>query len=472
MARFSPGSPLERRHGPVDFENVDRARIARSAMSVKGHTGANPLRFLEIYANLALPGASRVPSGASESGQLAQARRRYTQIRDDSWAVTEACLLPRIPGSSFSIGDDVAQPPYVWAECGSERLAVNFTYNSAAIHRILTQLRDAGTLTPADVEPTFDLVCLVIALAYNAQDHFVLRNINNNISMYLVPKAIEYLLGKSTYDADCQDATVTNASLASTLAMLPSYDSMDILDVMSLSLGQGIAFVEDRIHRQAMSHHDGLSIGDVIASYITRPPAIDHRHRLMDMIDRAGVRTNGFTLAAIVDDATETVIDLLWMTRLLRRFAFLHIDLIVNTARVSVNFSLDMLSSIWDSPSFASSLSAIGNRLRVVPIYCPLVSLQSNCLTTSVRAIIDRADAVFVKGAGYFETLQLPEKNVFYGFVVHGPISIKYTGLNEFDAVFAHVPAGQVGYVHDAAPEHVRRLIDLVGGSSNDPEGP
>ena len=63
------------------------------------------------------------------------------------------------------------------------------------------------------------------------------------------------------------------------------------------------------------------------------------------------------------------------------------------------------------------------------------------------------------------ELCQIVEKDTFYGFVVYGPISQAYTDLNDYDAVFVYVPAGQVGYVHHANPTHIITLRDLVDSS-------
>jgi hypothetical protein len=97
-------------------------------------------------------------------------------------------------------------------------------------------------------------------------------------------------------------------------------------------------------------------------------------------------------------------------------------------------------------PAFRVLAQKFGTRLRVEYTYCPLISFQTTLLTPDAKNWIAQADAVFVKGANFFETLQIPEKETFYAFVVYGPVSRACTGLNDFDAVWAHVPAGCVGY--------------------------
>jgi len=180
------------------------------------------------------------------------------------------------------------------------------------------------------------------------------------------------------------------------------------------------------------------------------------------MISDAGPRKNGFTLAVILDDATETVDDLLWIMAAMNQFPFLKIVLLVNTAQVSINFSAQMLDVILQTDCFKGLANHMGGQLRVLPIYCPFISFQTEYLSQRARRAISQADAVYIKGANFFETCQIPEKETFYAFVVYGPISRLYTGLQDFSAVFAHLPAGTAGYVHNRQSEKIVTLSHIV----------
>src|SRR5207248_673480 len=83
-------------------------------------------------------------------------------------------------------------------------------------------------------------------------------------------------------------------------------------------------------------------------------------------------------------------------------------------------------------------------------------------LPPRARRIIEGADAAHVKGANYFETCQIPGKETCHAFTVYGPISRTYTGLRDFDAVFAHLPAGTAGYAHHREPDQIVTLRDVV----------
>ncbi len=442
---------------------LDLAEIERSAMSVKGSTCPYPLRFLDIYANLrssqghVLADVTGVATLTS-SDQL----QRESDLRRHPWRTVKDYFLPKMPGTTFKLGYNIQQPPYCWRECDPRTLAVNFTYNSSAIYRILGNLANQGFVSQKMLPTLFDRACECLSLVYKARNNFVMRNMNNNFGMYLVPKIIEYLLGKTTYDSERQEEPLTNASLRASLTLVPDYASIDTLSLMAIALGKGVSFMEKHVRDERISRSNLISIQDTFHQYSGQCLTIDHREVLIDMIENLGLRKNLFTMAAILDDTAETVDDLLWMLNLLERYPFFRVEAVINTARVSVNFSLDMLPAVLNSPVFRGLAARFGRQFKVIKTYYPLFALQSNFLTKTVREAIQRADVVYVKGANYFETLQLKEKDVFYAFVVHGPICTKYTGLKEYDSVFAYVPAGKAGYVHGKGTSRLRRLVDTL----------
>jgi hypothetical protein len=101
----------------------------------------------------------------------------------------------------------------------------------------------------------------------------------------------------------------------------------------------------------------------------------------------------------------------------------------------------------------------------VISTYCPLISFQANLVPPKVVGLINDSDAIFIKGANFFETFQVRHKETFYAFVVLGPISRAHTGLRDHDVIFAYVPAGAIGYVRDSDGLGVTTLREILGGS-------
>ena len=147
------------------------------------------------------------------------------------------------------------------------------------------------------------------------------------------------------------------------------------------------------------------------------------------------------------------------------QFPFFKLHILVNTAQISINFYSQMLAEVLITSEFTDIAARFGNQFLVSEIYCPFISYQANYLPLNAHQIINEADAVYVKGANFFETCQIPQKPVFHAFVVYGPVSRKYTGLNDNDGVFALVPAGKEGYVHHRDPKNVITLRNVVAES-------
>jgi hypothetical protein len=428
---------------------IDLNDIAGSAVAVKGRCYHSPLRFLEIYGNL--------PSAA-----LKDDGRQFKGLHDLSWSTIERIFIPRIPGVRVTLREGVYQPPFIWRDCDARTLCVNFTYNTNALYRILSNLCDQDKIPANALDDLLDRACLALSHIYKARNHFIMRNMNNNYNMFLISKVIEFLVGKEIYDSEMQEYPLTQRSLATSLAMAKEYAHVDTVEKMSIALGKGVSFIERRLSGTGIRSQEMIEIKETSYQYYDRGIAIDDRHLLLNKIADASRKKDSFVLAVILDDASEAVDDLLWMLDLMEQFPFFKVHLLVNTAQVSINFSSHMIPALLQSPVFARLGSRLGSQLFVTKVFCPFISFQTNYLPPSATEIINRADAVYIKGANFFETCQIIDKDAFHAFVVYGPISRKYTGLNDFDAVFAYVPAGHAGYVHHPNPRRIITLGDSI----------
>lgn len=403
--------------------DLDLEDIQRSAVRVKGISYHNPLRFLEIYGN----------ARRGDAGRL-------------SWSEIQQRFFPRIPGVTFELGDTIPQPPFAWRDATPMHLAISFTYNTNALYRILSNLSREGRLEAGKVDTLLDDACLMLATLYQANEHFLIKNINNNFNMYLISKVVEALVGRRCYDSERQEVAATRRSLHAALALMPEHANLSLIEKMSTALGRGVSFIESQRRGARLDRAAVKRVQDVSFRFFGTALAIDDRQTLLGEIAEAGRCKNDFELAVVLDDAAESVDDLLWLQDLLLLFPFLRVHLLVNIVQVSINFCSQMLAAVRRHSIFRHLFSLAANRLRITPIYCPFISFQSNLLPPVARGILDAADAVFIKGANFFETCQLPEKNVYHAFVVYGPISRACSGLQDLDGVFARVPSGVSGY--------------------------
>jgi hypothetical protein len=406
---------------------------------VKGTGYHSPLRFLEIFANTSSETKPRI-----------------------TWKEVEHSFLPRIPEVSVSLDEETPQPPFSWREADAHYLATSFTYNTNAFYRILNNLHTLGHLDASAIEPLMDKACLLLTRLYRAANCHLIRNINNNLNMYLISKVVQELVGRRCYDAQCQELRSTSASFSAALTLAIEHQHLSAREKMGIALGKGVAFVESRMRDGSLPKAQVAEVQHASFQFFGKPLAIDHRSTLLRMVEIEGAAQGSFTLAVILDDATETVDDLLWLQDLMERFPFFKAHLLANTAQISVNFSAQMLDMVWRARVLRNLVSRFGSQLLVTRIFCPLISFQSNYLPPNAKQILENADAVYIKGANFFETCQIPEKPTFHAFVVYGPISRFYSGLKDFDGVFAFLPAGTTGYRHPRGGQPVRTLLEIT----------
>jgi hypothetical protein len=434
---------------PGKTAELDIAALAASAVRVKAVSSPFPLRCLEIYLNTELNNAfSRLLPRLRDSGT-----ETFTMIKNN--------ILPASRGEVLQIGEHISQPPFAWRDADPFELGLSFTYNTNGFFRILMNLRQAGLVEESDVPRLLDDACLLLGVLYRADSHSLIRNINNNLNMYLIPKVIEHVVGKTRFDAEFQELATTRSAVDQAIVLAHRRRNLPILTKMKISLGMGISFMESHLRhgqltRESIDHVEACS-----HRFDESKLAIDHRPQFLEMISNAG-RWRHCSLAVILDDAAESIDDLLWLQDLVEKYPFLRLHLLVNSRQVSINFSVHLMNQIWHAPVFHELTSRIGSQVLLTVIDFPLVSFQTNYLPRSASQVISEADVVYVKGANFFETCQLREKDTFYAFVVYGAISRRYSGLNDFDGVFAHVPSGSLGYIHNAAGRPPTTLKDIV----------
>jgi hypothetical protein len=291
--------------------------------------------------------------------------------------------------------------------------------------------------------------------------------------MFLVSKVVEILLGKHLYDSEYQETERTTKVLQLALNMVAEHVTLTPKQQMGLALGKGIAFLEKHSVSPRLSRNVANTIFETSDQYVEDRIDIDDRDKLLDKIRVADESGVGIIMCAILDDTAESVDDLLWIQQLTVLYPTFRVNLLLNTAQISINFASHMLSMVLKSQYFRPLAKRLGSQVRVTKTYCPLISLQSNLLDSAAKEAIQEADFVFVKGLNFFETCQHHHKDVFYSFVVYGPISRLYTGFNDFSGIFAFLPAGVVGYEHNNDKSKIETLraihrsLNNVVSSSN-----
>ena len=441
--------------------DIDVEEAASRSISVKGSSFENPLRFLEIYSD-------GVDSGDVRS-QFASNSRFASMLNALGYEDVKRRFFPKLPWQPVEIGAGINLPPFCWKDGDARKLCASFTYNANAFYRILKNLGAEGKIPESQIGNLLDQACLMLAQIYKADRFRVIRHINNNFNMYLISRVIEELVGREVYCSEEQELTLTTQSLSMALKMAPAFAAYSVEEKMGFAVGMGVTFMEQRIRNRETGKQTIENTEKVAYEYYGRSIAIDDRARLLRMVSEAGSSKSPLTVAAILDDATETVIDLLWMQDLIEQYPYFCVNLLVNTAQISINFSRHMLEAVLSCPSFTGLASHLGNQFRVTEMFCPFISFETSYLPPNARRVIDSADIVYIKGANFFETCQISEKVSFHAFVVFGPVSRAYSGLADYEAVFAYLPPGIAGYIHHPIAEEIVTLKQIVRNRDGNP---
>ena len=418
------------------------------SVPVKGKSYHNPSRSLEIFFDFNINEAQNT---LTKHGIVFYNENNVSEI-----------FLPKAPSSQRSVGNGIYQPPFVWEDSSPLALAINFTYNTNALYRIFSNLADNNLIPQEIINSLIDKACLLLSYIYKANDNHVLRFINNNINMYILSKIVESLVGREIYNPVIQEPLLTSQTLNLTLNSIAEYTALTVKQKMAVAMGRGIAFLENVISLKTENISSNSSVENQTYRYIESPFAVDDRDKLIEMVESAKENNKPISMCAILDDTSESVLDLLWMQHLLDSYNNFNIQLLLNTAQISINFSYPMLETVLASTHFKSLASKINSQVFVHKTYCPLISFQTNFISKNAWEIIDKSDFLYIKGLNFFETCQNMGKDAFYAFVVYGPISSLYTGLINFDPVFAFIPKDKTGYIHNKDHTKIKRLIDIV----------
>lgn len=427
--------------------DIDYDKLAQDSLSVKGKRYHNPCRALEIFGNLTNLDVER---NLEFSFKLSNIFIRKSHL-----------ALPS--GFKIPLNDGVYHPPFVWKDCSPNALSINFTYMTNALYRILTGLVDHNLLLDEKVGNLLDEACLKLCKIYKLNNGYIMKNINNNINMFFISKVIESLVGPKIYNCEFQEMELTSEALERTLNSIDSYISNSLLQQMALALGSGITFFENFISEKSNdTNSNKVLIEERMYSYLEKAIVIDHRKHLIERIETANDSGKDITMCAILDDTSETVFDLLWMQHLIKRNVHLKLNLLLNRAQVSINFSSNMIQKILTNRHFKFLASKLNSQVFLYHTYCPLISFQTNILMKDAWYVINNSDFIYIKGLNFFETCQIKNKDTYYAFVVYGPVSCLYTGLNDFDAVFAFVPEGEEGFRHDKDQTKIKTLSEVT----------
>jgi hypothetical protein len=282
------------------------------------------------------------------------------------------------------------------------------------------------------------------------------------------------------------------------LAIASKCDDLELSVLMMVSVACGLVGLN---HKRSAAAASPLHSNRIIPIDLEGPPRDIAESVFTELLDRVrdgwaidcegkflsllGGGTGQFRLVFFTDDYLETIIDMKLIEKLLTHFPALHVRVVPRANRVGNDASSCDLRLLLQMPSFGL-LKDFETRGRfAVEAMGPLSgNVNGRYLSRPVVCHLRGADAVVVKGARSFESLQGMKKNVFFSFAVCRSLSESVTGIDaETGAlVLIHQPPGDTSFAgfrerHKRAVRNEsgrtmwlasRTTVDIVGRGGSD----
>ena len=310
------------------------------------------------------------------------------------------------------------------------------------------------------VETALTIYCLLIKM----QDFRLARLINFNHSMFLQERILNLVFGDPLFfgSPGVESDALKTGALANHMALelLKGLGVLSYRRLCTLSLFMGVVWTNHPDVQRAFEVSPDESLGalQLKLGEATKQICIDHIDHFLAHIGKDATET----VLVILDDNGESVFDLALWQQLLRETGHLKVEFIVNRYPVSNNIALDTLERLLSDDYFAA-LQHYRARGRVM--LCieeqAFRSFEFAYLSPCALRHIENADLAYIKGANFFETFQPTKLTRYYCFTVNGFTSRLLTGCPEGSGVFARVPAGCEGYLHES-PDQVHTLREIV----------
>lgn len=401
---------------PGRMIRYDRERLTL----VKGRAGASPrkVHFAEVYGQVpVLP--------------LGEVLQQVDGLRSHGVAGWRSAELTRCPGDlragSGPVGpEDPDRPaslawvarltrPFRICDGTDEKIADSLGWMHS---RLSTAAQQVG-------RPATDLF-RAYALLLKADGYFLARHVTPNVSMGLQRRLIA-ALAPGALRQDQERTRRANARALRVLARLDPGD--DVLQACLLSVFAGTTwFAEQDAAADLDPQVLGGGLGAVLAG--TQRWGVDAR----DAFVAAALAAR--RMVAVLDDSGEVVFDLALLQALLAANPELVLTVLAHRDPDGVNATAAEVQLLLGARPFAGlSGHAVSGRFRVVAVDQDLPSFEPELFPLAVRRLLQVADVVLVKGAGYYETTVL-DRPAFYAFVVHSLSSRLVTGQPAGSGIF------------------------------------
>jgi hypothetical protein len=400
------------------------------------------------------------PVGDSSDSALVALREMFNLPSDlsaDPALISPADILAR-PRSFLGTG---VRGPFPLIQAPPAKLIHTLAWVDANIKIAVERLGGVHRIPEDVLREVVHSALMIYAVLLKMDGHLLVRKISFNHSMYLQERIVDLAFGERLPSSFLPRIGFTANSMA--LSLLSSIGPIDFRELCELSVFMGIVWASES-SRQAEFSSDRRAAVDVLLRDLERARrtfAVDHTEKLHEQVSMCERCSGVFVL----DDNGESVFDLAIMQRLLAEFRGLTVSLIINRFPVSNNISLPTFRAALEEPAFVAARRFVAEqRLLIYTENQAFRSFEPDYLSELAREVIEESDFVYVKGANFFETFQLPKKTRYHCFTVSGPTGVMLTGFPEGTGIFARIPAGVNGFEYFDST-HITTLKELLSES-------
>ena len=137
-------------------------------------------------------------------------------------------------------------------------------------------------------------------------------------------------------------------------------------------------------------------------------------------------------------------------------------------AIISENIDLHTFQTLLEDPYFASLRQYFATgRARLQLESQVFRSFELAHLRSQTKQAIQQSEGVYIKGANFFEILQIANVRRYHCFTVFSPTSEMLTGCLNGKGIFARLNPCQIGYTYHSE-QQVETLLDMVQVQASD----
>lgn len=378
-------------------------------------------------------------------------------------------FFPFLKGREHLLFDSQQVYPFSWKELQNERIIFSLGHVDTRIKIILQDIADSGAIESKEVANLAEKAHRILASLLKADDFALTQYVNNMLVVYLQDRVIQLLVGNKAYEHYRNKILVpdlqakNNAAIEQVKQIFPlalKEKKQEVTDrFVALQVLAGVCFPQDKRGELFRPTNEFEQIVGGLGA--NAHMGVNDIMDLFKDIQNADNINNAF-VEFFLDDVGEGIFDLLFMEALLDMFPGLKLRIWVNSYPVENNFSVPEFYRVLADPYFSKLRTFLQEgRLMLNATNVPLVCPDPRFFKQESLEALEKATAVIIKGASFFETNQFENVNAYYGFANYHKATMETTGIPMGKGVFAHVPRGQKAYQYLSEEKRFRTLLEM-----------